>query len=239
LDLATASAETCGYRAMKASELEYRHQTLVHLLIVGMSFLTYLVDRDDVVWVVRRGRPGQDLLERALFAVAAILMGVGALLRTWAGASADASRAVDSLPVPSDGPYRYVRYPRQLGSLLFSIGLGFLTPIAGFVLLVVGETLVTVRLILHERALVDARDSSERAAVDELAPTSEAWPGLRVRTSWGEALRRESGKWGLFLTMIVFSLLLRDRVAEVLAGASFLVCVVLNCGSLTGRVARS
>jgi hypothetical protein len=114
LDLATASAETCGYRAMKASELECRHQTLVHLLIVGMSFLTYLVDRDDVVWVVVRGRPGQDLLERALFAVAAILMGMGALLRAWAGASADASRAVDSLPVPSDGPYRYVRY---LGSL--------------------------------------------------------------------------------------------------------------------------
>ena len=35
---------------MKATDFEYRHQTLVHQLIVGAAFLTYLIDRDDIVW---------------------------------------------------------------------------------------------------------------------------------------------------------------------------------------------
>ena len=35
---------------MKATDFECRHQTLVHQLIVGAAFLTYLIDREDVVW---------------------------------------------------------------------------------------------------------------------------------------------------------------------------------------------
>ena len=35
---------------MKANNFEYGHQKLVHLLIVAIAFLTYLVDRDDIVW---------------------------------------------------------------------------------------------------------------------------------------------------------------------------------------------
>ncbi len=34
----------------KATEFEYRHQTLIHLLIVAISFLAYLIDRNDIVW---------------------------------------------------------------------------------------------------------------------------------------------------------------------------------------------
>jgi len=46
-----------------------------------------------------------------------------------------------------------------------------------------------------------------------------------------EAIReQEAGKWGLFVTMIVFTLLLRDRVAEVLAVLSFVTWAVLNIG---------
>lgn len=224
---------------MKASEFEYRHQTLVHLLIVGAAFLTYLVDRDDIVWVLVRGRPDQYLLERELFGVAAALIGIGALLRTWAAAKPEAAWAGAAVRVRSDGPYRYVRYPRQLGNLLFSIGLAFLAPIAGFLLLVLGETLMAVRLIQHERQLRNREESSAGEAWRSVGPISKDWTALRVQPSWGKAFRWESAKWGLFLTMIVFTVLLRDRVAEVLAGASFLVWAVLNWAAPANSASRS
>jgi hypothetical protein len=45
---------------------------------------------------------------------------------------------------------------------------------------------------------------------------------------WKKAFRREPAKWGLFLTMIIFTVLLVDRVAEVLALASLGFWVLLN-----------
>lgn len=41
---------------MKATDFEYRHQTLFHLLVVAVSFLTYSIDRDDIVWALVRAR---------------------------------------------------------------------------------------------------------------------------------------------------------------------------------------
>jgi hypothetical protein len=54
---------------MKATRFEYRHQTLLHLLLVGLSLLTYLVDRVD--W------------ERSVFGVGALLLVAAAALETW------------------------------------------------------------------------------------------------------------------------------------------------------------
>jgi hypothetical protein len=42
---------------MKATEFEYRHQTSIHLVIVTIVFLTYWIDRDDILWSFVQGRP--------------------------------------------------------------------------------------------------------------------------------------------------------------------------------------
>ncbi len=39
---------------MRATRFEFRHQTLLHLLVVGLSLVTYLADPDDIVWVFVR-----------------------------------------------------------------------------------------------------------------------------------------------------------------------------------------
>lgn len=44
----------------------------------------------------------------------------------------------------------------------------------------------------------------------------------------GRAFRAQTVKWGLFLTMIVFSFTLVDRQADILIAASVLVAVLLN-----------
>jgi hypothetical protein len=49
-----------------------------------------------------------------------------------------------------------------------------------------------------------------------------------LHSGWGKAFRQETVKWGLFLTMVVFVITLKDRLAEVLAAASFPIGLLLN-----------
>jgi Na+-transporting NADH:ubiquinone oxidoreductase subunit NqrB len=218
-------------KVMRATDFEYRHQTLLHLLIVTASFLTYFVDRNDIVWALVQGQAHRELLERLLFTVATILIGVSTVVRTWARACPGSPILGHTPPLPRDGPYRYLPYPQRLGNLLFSIGLGFLAPLSGFVVLVAGEAIIFLRLIRREKEVT-------RTSLSMSQPLPSREPLFAVGPTWGQAFRQESAKWGLFVTMIVFTLLLRDRVAEVLAAVSFVVWVLLNWRSFQTMASR-
>ena len=203
---------------MKATDFEYRHQTLVHQFIVAAAFLTYLIDRDDIVWRFVKDAAVPRELERSLFAVAILLIAVGAGICTWARAS----RGPDS--ATGGGPYHYLRHPRHLGELLYAIGLGSLAPLSGFVILVVGEALRLFRLIRRE-------DDGATSLQQHPSPISPSLSRARVKEPdprWGRAFRKEAAKWGILLTMIVFLITLKDRLAEILAAASFLAGLLFN-----------
>jgi protein-S-isoprenylcysteine O-methyltransferase Ste14 len=215
---------------MKASEWEYHHQRLVHLLIVGVSFLTYLADPDDLVWALVRGRENARLLERVLFAVATILIGAGGALITWAGAYVAPPVGGQRPPVHRNGPYRYLRHPQHVGTLLFAAGLSFLTPLWGFVVLLAGKAAALLRLIQREQYL-SRMESAGLVGPNVAQAASSREPLGEKGPLWRNSFRQESAKWGMFLTMIVFTSLLQDRVGEVLAMVSLLVWALLNCGS--------
>jgi hypothetical protein len=197
--------------AAKATQFEYRHQLLMHILVVAAAWLTYLANPTDVVWALVQHRTHARALEQLLFAIATLLIGSGAALRTWAGACDSSKRRSGSLR-------RHPNYARYAGSLLFSIGLASLVPLPGFIILVAGEAVLVLRLALLERSF-------------------DAMPGSADLPAWSlsNALRAESAKWGIFVTMIVFTLLLIDRVADVLVLASLAVWAVLNRGSIRRR----
>lgn len=167
---------------MRATNFEYRHQTLVHQLMVGAGFLTYLIDPDDIVWRFVRNSSAPRLWERSLFIVATVLIAIGATLCMQA---------------------RAFHRPTHLGELLYAIGLGSLMPLPGFVILIFGESLRIFRL----------RRRGDQETFD---------------SGWGTAFRRETVKWGILLTMIVFSITLKDRHAETLAVVSFLAGLLFN-----------
>ena len=212
---------------MKASDFEYRHRTLLHLTAVSIAFLTYLIDRDDIVWAMVRGYSRARLLERAIFAVATALIGIGSILRTWGRASTFAgSLGKKSVWLRSGCSPAFLPYPFHVGTLLFSIGLGFLAPLSGFVFLIVAEAIFAFRLILRENAA-----DGERLR-QALFATCNGSSGI-----WRDAFRLESGKWGLFFTMVVFTLLLNDRFAEVMGAGSFVFWIARNyksCHSAMG-----
>jgi hypothetical protein len=170
---------------MKATSFEFRHQTLVHQLIFGAGFLTYLIDRDDIVWRFVRNTSTPRLWERSLFVAATILIAIGAALCTHA---------------------RAFRRPTYPGELLYAIGLGSLLPLPGFIILIAGESLRISRLIGREN--------------DQPTPPPAS--------TWSHAFRRETTKWGILVTMIVFSITLKDRHAEILAAISFLAGLLFN-----------
>src|SRR5579862_2553331 len=125
---------------MKATGFEYRHQTLLHQLIVFAGVFTYLIDPDDIVWRFVRDTSAPRLWERLLFILAAILIAIGAILCTRA---------------------RRLRRPHRLGELFYAIGLASLLPIAGFLILVAGESLRLLRLTRR---------------VDDPPPEPAPWP---------------------------------------------------------------
>ena len=203
---------------MKATKFEVRHQALLHLLLVAVAFLVYFIQRDDIVWAWIKDSPQNRLFERLLFAVATVLIGVGAVICSWERMHPEFSLVGAPAAGGANGMYRYLSYPRYFGGLLYSVGLGSLAPPLGFVILVVGEALFGLRLIRGTSVL-------------NLAKVSALPQGAQ---DWGQGIRREAGKWGLFVTMIVFTIVLVDRVAEVLALASLLVWLALNRSQLRG-----
>lgn len=173
---------------MVASDFEFRHERLIHTLIVGAAFLTYLTQRDDIVWRFVKNQPEPHALERRIFIVATLLILAGAAICTW-GRGRTAS-----------GGSR-----RLIGDFIYAIGLGSLFPTTGFVVLVIGEGNRLLRLAMH----VDAIEI-------------ESVPRL------GTAIRREAVKWCLTISMIVFVVTLKDRVADILVAASFAIGLICN-----------
>jgi hypothetical protein len=187
-----------GKFMLRASEFEIRHPTLLHLLIVGAGWATYLADREDVVWRLIRGSPSRRLLEHAVFAFATLLIGSGAVLCTRSRARMDLSGS------------------RFFGEWMYAAGLASLLPLRGFTLLIVGESIRIIRMALSEK--VHAQLSEGRS-----------------KEPWGEAVQRESVKWGIFLTMIFFTVSLVDRVADYGILASILAWGILSVSKKTIR----
>jgi len=190
---------------MKATDFEYRHQTLLHLLLGGLAVSTYFLNPDDIVWASVRRHSNSAFLEQVAFGAGTLVLLSCALLETWASAY-----TLSGIPLTCDGPYRYLRYPLLLARLLFSLVLGLLVPLPGTIAIVGGEALLIFRLLLRDRA------HQPRAQVR----------GGTAR--WGEAFRWVAAKWGFAATMIVFTLTLKDRIAEIGGGVSFLLWLALN-----------
>jgi hypothetical protein len=201
---------------MIASELEYRHQTLIHQLIVAAALLTYLVDRDDIVWRFVKDTSAPRTFERALFIVATIAIALGVGFLTWARAYA---KPETSTRVASHRPSHRQMF---IGDILYALGLATLFPLSGSIILVGGEILRVCRL--REYANHPSQRIQQQPSPTPVVHAHENKPG----PDWGKAFQKEAVKWGILLTMIVFVITLTDKIAEYMIAASFLVGLLLN-----------
>ena len=212
--------------AMRATDFEYRHQTLLHLLVVGSAFLAYAFQRDDIVWVlVKHHTVYGTLLERIVFGVGALEVLCSAALQTWAHAYRFSAADVQVAWPAREETYRRLEDLIYVGRLLFASGIGLLAPISGTVILLAGEVSLVARLFVRNSKTTNLQGFHR----DWIFPSLHRLrPAQSLSARWKYALRKEASKWGLAITMIAFTLTLRDRLAEILAGASFLLWLALN-----------
>lgn len=83
---------------MKATRFEYRHQVLLHLLLVGLALLTYVISPDDIVWALVRHHSNSAFLERLSF-------GAGTLTNP-VEVSHDSVRKAASVPLANRPAFR-------------------------------------------------------------------------------------------------------------------------------------
>ena len=205
---------------MKATDFERRHPTLIRHGLIAAAVATYLFDPDDVVWGFIKAGPNRRPLEHGAFLVATILIGTGAVLCTKADAFDRREETAGSNQwIPGEQDLGRIRR-RSLGECLYAVGFASLVPVAGFVLLVCGELMRIVRLVRRENAEMRLGQTSN-ARPAEVQPNWET-------AKWGVAIRQQAAKWGIFVSMIVFTITLRDRQVEILACASGAVWAILN-----------
>jgi len=206
---------TYSAQLLKATDVEYNHPILIRLLIVGAAFLTYLIDRDDIVlWRFIKNHGAQTRTwEHWLFLAATLLIGMGAYVCTADRLGVMCVSGVSSgrQLLASSSQSR-----RNWGEFLYAVGLASFAPLSGYCLLVLGEGFRLLRLSLRNNDAPQPR---------------------RTEPNWPHAIRSETAKWGIFITMIVFTITLKDRYAEALVCTSVVAWGLLNWRRLFSQIA--
>lgn len=179
-----------------------RRPFLIHSFLLFAAWLTYFADPVDIVWRFIRFSPHARFLEHVIFGSAAAAIGLGLLLGSW---------RTDRDYRPEGWDSKRVRL-RCAGEILHGVGIATLLPVSGCVLLVAGETLRSLR---YARLKIQvAHYCSGKPAITRLA-----W-------SWKGLLLSQVFAWCAFASMLVFSLVLVDRVADVLFAGTMLVGIL-------------
>jgi protein-S-isoprenylcysteine O-methyltransferase Ste14 len=110
------------------------------------------------------------------------------------------------------GPFRFLRDPLYLGSLLLAVGFGLLAPPLGFAFIVVSNFVLVESLVREETTLMRARYGATydayRAAVPSLVPRlgPADVPGSEtIRPSLAQGLRSEIFSAGFAIAMVLLA----------------------------------
>jgi protein-S-isoprenylcysteine O-methyltransferase Ste14 len=208
--------------SFQATDFEFRHRVWVIAGLFFLAFNLYRWDHKNVSAAIVRLAAGRGasldsgLVDRwtwVLIGAGACVVALAALIRSWATAYLRSSVVYDaslhSDRLVADGPYRHLRNPLYLGTILLAVGMGLMASRAGFVLLAGGMVLFTYRLIRREEAtLLSSQGETYRQyfhAVPGLVPSLRArLPAGDGKPNWLDGFSGELFMWGCAAGMAVF-----------------------------------
>jgi len=194
-----------------ASDFEFRRRFWIIFAIFAVAFSCYFLDHKNAV---AAALDGADAVYHAAFGVAALVAFVAAGIRTWASAYLKTEVVKDpsvrTERLVADGPYRYVRNPLYLGTLLLAVAFAPLASRLGAVVLMVGMAGFIARLIgREEQALLASQGAAYREYV---AAVPRLVTALRPRVPrgsgvprWGQAFAGEAMMWAMALGLAGFA----------------------------------
>ena len=225
------------FRPMKATNWEFTNRALVFGLIFASAFPLYSLDHQNSTaalanWLAARLQMNGDLVAHLLFASAAFLLVLAALIRTWASSYLRAgvvyAAEVKTESLVADGPYRHVRNPLYFANVLMAIGMGAMMSRTGFLVAVVAMLVFCYRLILHEEAELQASQGEQYEGYCKAVP--RLWPSLRPRIAsagrqaqWTEGFTAESWYWGFAAALVAFAITLKLKLFFAILGASLVM----------------
>jgi protein-S-isoprenylcysteine O-methyltransferase Ste14 len=219
---------------MKATNGEFANRAVIFGCIIGVAFALYSLDPDNVTallatWLAPKLNMNDDVLARILFVVAALVLGIAALTRTWASAYLNASvvyaSEVKSALLVADGPYRYVRNPLYFANVLMAFAMGAMMSRTGMAVCVAAMIVFNYRLIFREESELSASQGERYKAYVRLVP--RLWPSLRPRVpgaarrpAWAEGFKAEGWYWGFAVALLGFAVTLKLAVFFVVTAVS-------------------
>jgi protein-S-isoprenylcysteine O-methyltransferase Ste14 len=227
---------------MRATEFEFRQRFWIFGALFWGAFLAYAVDHVNAAEGLLRlvaGSTEKDPARwrhevQALLGCGAALVGLAALVRTWAAAYLDSERVHDmnlrTEGLVAEGPFRHVRNPLYFGNLLLAAGMGLFASRLGLVIILAGNVIFLLRLIGREEEELLATQGEPYArylaAVPRLLP---AWrprvPSGGARPRWGQAFAGEIFFWTLFLACLDLAVTLQARRFPWIVGAGLVLYV--------------
>jgi protein-S-isoprenylcysteine O-methyltransferase Ste14 len=231
---------------MQATEFEFRRRVWIIVAIFVAAFMCYLFDPVNVSiqaaeWLIGRPlrvhTPGDRHLVQAFFAIGAALTILAALIRTWGTAYLHSDVVHDSKlhteGLVADGPYRYLRNPLYLGSMLMAVGFSVVASRIGFLVLIAASTIFYNRLIRREEAALLVTQGKSYGEYLALVP--RLWPGFRPRLAsgtlkpqWGQAWLGEARTWLLACAMIAYTATLSLVLLYIILAAAFAVHPIMK-----------
>jgi protein-S-isoprenylcysteine O-methyltransferase Ste14 len=225
---------------MRATGLEFRQRFWFIGGIFCLGFMCYSFDHRNAAAALAKlfwgrdfnlDRPADAPVLHLIFAFAALLCVLAALIRTWAAAYLRSAivhdHALHSEGLVADGPFRWTRNPLYLGGVLLAAGVGFLASPLGWFVMTFGLMFFYYRLIAREEAaLAASQGESFRAYCAAVPRFFPAWRA-RVKSSgaqprWGQAFAGEIFMWGFAASVVAFVFTLKIMAFYIVLGASLI-----------------
>ena len=219
---------------MVASEFEHRHRFWMIVLFYVAAYSFYNLDHRNILWSLVPWNQGifhKDMIVRFLYAAAALVAAVGAVLLTWATAYRPPNTTKARTTFSTSGPFRYVRNPHYLAYFLLILALGTFQSIFGFPVMLLGETILLLRLVGREELLLEKEYGEHFRSYAQHVP--RFLPSLRPRFEddgqpprWREAIWDQAFQWGFVATLLAFAFTLSDPVGYAFAAATIVFLVL-------------
>ncbi len=175
---------------MQATDFEFANRWWLFGVLFGAPFFTFAFDHAPfglriARLIAPRAHWSIDTTLHVVFGVAAGVLVVAALLRTWGssylGRDVVHDHDLRSESLRADGPFRHVRNPLYFGNILMAFAVGTIAPIAGCAIIIAAVTVYCYRLIGREEHELRATQGERYIAYFNAVP--RLLPSLRPRTA--------------------------------------------------------
>jgi protein-S-isoprenylcysteine O-methyltransferase Ste14 len=223
---------------VRATKFEFERRFWIITVIYTVGFCLFNVDHVRAITGLRhliapsfpRDSAQAIAFARIVIAAGALLVFLAAALRTWATAYLRTEVVHDSgqhsETLVADGPFRHVRNPLYLASVLMAAGIGILASRLGFLFLVAANWIFVYRLIFREEEAL--RQSQGESFLAYCRAVPRFWPSLTPRVpagnrgpQWGQAFAGESFVWLFGLAELLIAVTLKPLAGLVVFPLGF------------------